>query len=529
MRTGEKDTPLGSSRPQFQAPVCTDAAMILPKCRHGRWTRFLAYIIVVTLLAGGSVWFLFHGQSRADLPTYKVGLEILQPTYQTRGDLEATQATDVVCRVKARTTGSKFSTTILWVIEDGSPVRRGEVLVRLDDSAFQEELRTQQVALDLAKADWIAAQENCEIVASQNHGDILQADQAYELSGMDLRKYVQGDYQQARMDLEEQITTAESALTQWREHAAWSAHMLRKGFLTENQARSDRYQVQSAELNLKNLREQLRVLESYTKKRNETDLEGKRQEAGLARVLARKVARSKEMQANSDRLTKKDICQVLQRRCQDIEQEIRECTIAAPHDGLVYYWASTQSRYGIGSQQSIVAQGEQVWEGEKLLRVANLTRLQVTIPVLEALVTRVHPGAEASVQFPGLPKQIFHAHVKKVGNVPAFLNSRWDGVLVFPVLLAIDEYSAALKPTMTADVTLELNHSPNPQLTIPKPAVVHTVDQGQHGTCYVLTPDGPEQRDILIGQCVQDKVEILNGLQAGEEVVLSPGILCGEH
>jgi multidrug efflux pump subunit AcrA (membrane-fusion protein) len=525
MRTTENDTPLGPLPPEFQVPAGCERLM--PPKRRGQWIRFV--VCTMSVLTAGAVWFLLRGQARADLPTYKVGLEILQPTYQTQGDLEASLATDVVCRVKARAAGSKFSTTIQWVIDDGSPVRRGEVLVRLDDSALQEELRTQQAALALAKADWVAAEENCKIVALQNQGDTLQADQAYELSGLDLRKYVQGDYEQARMDLEEQVNTAESALSQWREHASWSTNMLRKGFLTENQARSDRYQVQSAEFNLKNLREQLRVLMSYTKKRNVTDLEGKRQEAGLARGVARNVAWAKEMQANADRLTKKDIGQVLQCRCQEIEQEIRECTIAAPHDGMVYYCASTQSRYGMGSQQSIVAQGEPVWEGEKLLRVVNLTKLQVTIPVLEALVTRVHPGAEASVRFPGLPKQVFHAHVRKVGNVPAFLNGRWDGVLVYPVVLVLDEYSAVLKPTMTANVTLQLDHSPTPQLTIPKPAVVHTVDQGQHATCYVLTPEGPEQRDVLVGECVQDKVEILTGLQAGEEVILSPEVLCSEH
>src|SRR4029077_6179882 len=175
MRTAEQETPLGSSRPQFQAPARTDAAMTLPKRRPGRWFRFLASIIV-TVLAGGSVCLLLHGQSRADLRTCKVGLEVLQETYQTRGDLEPSQATDVVCRVKARTTGSKFSTTILWVIEDGSLVRRGQVLVRLDDSALQEELRTQQAALDLAKADWVVAEENCKIVALQDQGDIQQAD-----------------------------------------------------------------------------------------------------------------------------------------------------------------------------------------------------------------------------------------------------------------------------------------------------------------------------------------------------------------
>jgi HlyD family secretion protein len=479
--------------------------------------------MTVTVLAGGSVGLLLHGQSRADLPTCKVGLEILQETYQTRGDLEASEATDVVCRVKARAAGSKFSTTILWVIEDGSPVRRGQILVRLDDSALQEELRTQQAALELVKAEWIAAEENCKIIASQDQGDILQADLAYGLSGLDVQKYAKGDYEQAREALEEQVTTAESAVTQWREHAAWSVKMVRKGFLTENQARSDRFQLQAADLNLKNLREQLRVLKNYTKKRDMSDLEGKRQEAGLACVRARKVARANEAQAKADRLIKKDICLVLQGRCREIEKEIRKCTIAAPHDGLVYYCASSQSRFGIGSQQSIVAQGEPVWEGEKLLRVANLTKLEVTIPVLEALVTRVRPGAEVSVRFPALRGQVFHGHVKKVGNVAAFLNGRSDGTLVYPVLVAIDGYSATLKPMMTANVTLQLSHSPTPQLTIPRPAVVHTVAQGQHGTCYVLTPDGPEERDVLIGQCVQDKLEILSGLKAGEEVILSPG------
>ena len=514
---------LGSSQPQVQAPARTDAAMILPKGRPGRWIRFLVSIMIVTVLAGGSVCLLLHGQSRADLPTSKVALEILQETYETRGDLEASEATDVVCRVKARTAGSTFSTTILWVIEDGSLVRRGQVLVRLDDSALQEELRTQQAALELAKADWIAAEENCKIVALQNQGDIQQADLAYGLSGLDVQKYAKGDYEQARMDLEEQITNAESALTQSRDRADWSARMLRKGFLTENQARSDRFQLQAADLNLKNLREQLRVLKNYTKKRNMSDLEGKRQEAELACVRAHQVARANEAQAKADRVIKKDIFLVIQGRCREIEKEIRKCTIAAPHDGLVYYCASSQSRFGIGSQQSIVAQGEPVWEGEKLLRVANFTKLEVTIPVLEALVTRVHPGAEASVRFPALRGQVFHGHVKKVGNVGAFLKGRWDGVLVYPVLVAIDGYSATLKPMMTADVTLQLAHSPIPQLTIPRPAIVHTVDQGQHGTCYVLTPDGPEERDVLIGQCVKDKVEILSGLQAGEEVILSPG------
>ena len=101
--------------------------------------------------------------------------EPLQLTITERGTLESAENSDIVCRVKARSQGSTIATTIRWVIDDGTQVRRGRQLVQLDDSGLHEQLKTQNIASNQARADWIQADKNYEIVGSQNNSDIATA------------------------------------------------------------------------------------------------------------------------------------------------------------------------------------------------------------------------------------------------------------------------------------------------------------------------------------------------------------------
>ena len=73
----------------------------------------------------------------------------------------------------------------------------------------------------------------------------------------------------------------------------------------------------------------------------------------------------------------------------EIEDEIKKCLILAPQDGLVVYYVPEQSRFGSGSQQSIIAQGEPVREGQKLMRIPDLSKMVVNTRVHEAMISRV--------------------------------------------------------------------------------------------------------------------------------------------
>src|SRR5206468_1400985 len=62
----------------------------------------------------------------------------LAATVVERGSLEPVNYSDVVCKVKAKDKDSP-ATTIKWVIEEGSVVKKGDRLALLDDSAIQEQ------------------------------------------------------------------------------------------------------------------------------------------------------------------------------------------------------------------------------------------------------------------------------------------------------------------------------------------------------------------------------------------------------
>src|SRR5207244_1055217 len=83
------------------------------------------------LLVGGSLAGVVYivvakpfKDQRTDLLPHKVRYDRLELTIIERGALESTNNHDIVARVKARSQGSQTSTTIKWIIDDGTQVLR---------------------------------------------------------------------------------------------------------------------------------------------------------------------------------------------------------------------------------------------------------------------------------------------------------------------------------------------------------------------------------------------------------------------
>jgi multidrug efflux pump subunit AcrA (membrane-fusion protein) len=123
--------------------------------RRRSWLPYLALGLLLALGAvglaaalglAGDVFPSLFPSSRPDLITHKVRSEYLQVTVVERGTLESAQNMDLVCKVKAGSKGT-FASTIRWVIDDGSIVQKGQLLMELDDSALDEQLRTLSFAV----------------------------------------------------------------------------------------------------------------------------------------------------------------------------------------------------------------------------------------------------------------------------------------------------------------------------------------------------------------------------------------------
>ena len=100
----------------------------------------LVALAITATAVGGMLWWAASGAA-PDPTTDAVLFEVIQDDFEAAitepGDMESAENQEIRCEVQSRgAAGSR----ILWVIDEGSNVKQGDLLVRLDDSALQQEL-----------------------------------------------------------------------------------------------------------------------------------------------------------------------------------------------------------------------------------------------------------------------------------------------------------------------------------------------------------------------------------------------------
>ena len=541
--------------------------------------------------------------ARPDLLTHKVGFEYLPVTVVERGTLESADNKDVVCKVKA---GSRASaTTIKWVIDDGTIVSKGQLLMELDDSALQDLYRVQSIAVEKARAEWVTADENYTITAKQNESDEAAAVAGLRMAELDVEKFLglrhdadnlalgavmgaastleeRGEFKQRHDDVSSRLKLAESDLEAYRDRAAWAERSVKLGYLTPSQSKVERSKLASALDNVEKLRKEKYILETFLRARDHTDLSGKLAVASLNLDKTRQQAQSKQTQAESTRRTAYSVYQQELDKLRDIEDQIRECKIHAPQDGMVVYYKQESGGRGSSSSssQGIIAVGEAVKEGQKMLRIPDLKRMQVNTKVHEAMVSRIRgddrqstgyldtvragllagphgmtrlvnqseyvlgalremnrdkeyflasPGQRATVRVDAFPDRMLQAHVRMVAAVASQTDFFSSDVKVYSTLVTIDESMDGLKPDMSAEVTIQVDPPKEAVLAVPIQAVVGGSEGGGKRKVYVVAPEGPQEREVVLGAFNDRRVEVREGLQENEVVVLNPRVILGDR
>src|SRR5208282_596825 len=197
----------------------------------------------------------------------------------------------------------------------------------------------------------------------QADSDIEKAVNARDLAKIDLEKYIQGDYPQGLKDVEGRIETSRSDLEDWKDRAAWSARMAKKGLMSKVQADADASRRDASQIALAKVEEEKRVLTDYTYNRSVTDLKAKLAEA--EHTLEKTKIQSKSTLASDDagRKSKRSVYDQQYAKKKEYEAEILKCVVKAPQDGLVVYYVPAQVKGGgAGAIQAIIAQGEPVRE-----------------------------------------------------------------------------------------------------------------------------------------------------------------------
>ena len=434
------------------------------------WKRGLLVIVPLVML-GAAVTFISGAistpeSSTALTHTIQRGDLVISVTEQ--GTLESSSNTEIKCKVKG-------GSTVLSVIEAGTEVQPGDLLVQLDASAIEDKINEQKIAWQRALATHATSET------------------AVSVARISLTEYLEGTYRSELMTLNKDLAIAQSNLRAAKNIAGHTARMFRKGYVGKLEVEATEYTLQQAQLELELKETEIDALERFTRAKMLEELQStlKAAEATLASDTA-------ALELERARLDRE-------------QQALENCVIKADKPGIVIYPLVPEWR-----EQPDIEEGAAVREDQVLLLIPDLNRMQVKVGVHESKVDRIKVGTPARVR---LLDERFTGRVASVATVtqPA---GWWTGnVVKYDTIVELEPHAGAnLKPGMSVEVELVLARHED-VLLIPVAAVA---EQEKQFFCWVKTPSGMNRRELKLGDSNDQFIVITEGLKAGDEVILNP-------
>jgi multidrug efflux pump subunit AcrA (membrane-fusion protein) len=160
-------------------------------------------------------------------------------------------------------------------------------------------------------------------------------------------------------------------------------------------------------------------------------------------------------------------------------------------------------------------EGDQLWPGQPLVRIFSASEMEVQLAVAEPDGAVLIPGSHATVRLDAYPSLLFQARFDAASPVAA---SQFDSpVRTFAARYLLEGTDPHLLPDLSAAMDIELSTT-KPVLSVPRAAVLN-----RRGRSYVTRVAGlgkREQHEVRLGAFDDSFVEIQEGLQAGDAVLL---------
>ncbi len=430
------------------------------------------------------------------------------------------------------------SSTVIWLIEEGTEVKAADLLLEMDPTAFVQKKEAQDIVVIRSEAKLVAATENLVVVKNTAKTSIEDAKLAIMLADLDLKKYLgsdlkdyskqdpseddEGEYPNLFHQAKGAITIAEEELKRAQDRVTWSTKLEKDGYLTRTELQADELAAKKTQLGVSNAKSDLAVLRKYTYVRKLAELKNGLLKAQRALQPVERKASASIRQSGADVVAttsehKRHLA--LQKK---YAQQIKECKVYAPVAGQVVYATTTSRRHRDRSEQ--LKKGVKIRERQELFHMPNADHKMMAIVKIpqacEPMLTDPNDASllklPAKVTLAGAKTKEFPATLAEIDPLP--YHDWIQSIKVFNAEVHINDISPDLRPGYSCKVEIIVDRYDN-VVSVPIQSV--QLLRGKT-TVYVQTPSGPEPRVVVIGMDNNRFVHVKRGLKAGEFVLLAP-------
>jgi HlyD family secretion protein len=375
------------------------------------------------------------------------------------------------------------STRIITILSEGTVVHKGDVVCQLDSSAFEDELKAQQIRFAQAQA-WVQ-----------------QAQAIFEVNEITLKEYRDGIYPQDLQLIRQYIQTCQIEKDRAARNLAWSQDMAAKGYRTQAQLTADMLADQQTGIALSEARGMLVRLEQFTGPKLKKSLEAK-----LQAIISDKSSQEKTFALESERLAR-------------LQKNIKNCTLRAPGDGIVVYVNQT-NRWGQVVSQ--IEEGATVREGQQIFQLPDPKNMRVKTRINETKVAHLSRGQHVRVIADAFPNRPMRGRVAEITAISTPVNGPFSDVRVYYANVDIEDEIEELRPGLTAEVYFQTNFHPG--ITRVPVQAIRVID----GKSYVAlhqpgsatSAENPWRwTPVEVGLSDTDYVEVVSGVKRGDRVV----------
>ncbi len=326
--------------------------------------------------------------------------------------------------------------------------------------------------------------------------------------------------------LQDDITMAEGNLKNAEDTLAGTIRLHDANYVSDLELLRDQLNLQNRKFSKESAVVALDLFKEYDFPKNAEQYLSDYVEAGrqLQRVYAQ--CRSRLAQAQVRLSTARERLGWQERRVKEIKDNIEYCTIQAQAPGLVVYGSGGSDdmframRFrGGGMSSGVIAEGETVSEGQTIISMPDTAVMIAEISVHETEVDKVRAGQPATIVMDAFPDKVLEGEVTEVAPLPdqqrGFMN---PDLKVYKTLVRIDGTHDFLKSRMSCKVQILVEQLED-VIIVPIQVVSNRANRK---VCYIKTSQGAQERVVRTGLFNDTFVEIIEGLEAGEEVMLNP-------
>jgi len=149
--------------------------------------------------------------------------------------------------------------------------------------------------------------------------------------------------------------------------------------------------------------------------------------------------------------------------------------------------------------------------GSPVLTIADMDQMVVEGNLAESEVNFAKVGDEVKVYVTSANKEHFRGYIENVSPIADPVTKAYS------IKIRIENGSQLLKGGMAAEIHMTAE-ARDDVLVLPREALL---DQGDRQVVYVIDGNKAQERAVTLGLTTDDMAEIVSGLKAGEQVVVS--------